>query len=161
VSGLLLTYVLSVSAPDRDACEARATQAVEVLLRVGARVKATDAARAVPLHAAARTGRAPLFDRLLAAGGDATAADANGVTVLHAAALGGSWALAARVLDLGGDVRAVSADGQTVMHCATLGAHCQRVADPPSACRGSIALPLHATLAGHHGYVFLKSSASM
>ena len=88
---------------------------VNVLIRAGANVKATNRYGVAPLSLAAQNGNAWIIERLIAAGADANAALPGGESVLMTAARTGNSDAIKALLDHGADVNAKTPRGQTAL----------------------------------------------
>ncbi|KUL91459.1 hypothetical protein ZTR_01567 [Talaromyces verruculosus] len=104
------------------------TQTVEGLIKRGVDVNAElakvipwvrlETASLIPLHVAARHGRAEICKILLNSGADLSARDGVGNTALHEAAASGSLETVRLLVENGADVHAISKDGSTPLHSA-------------------------------------------
>ncbi|CAI7627825.1 unnamed protein product [Penicillium glandicola] len=104
------------------------TQTVEGLIESGADVNAElanvepwvrlETASSIPLHVAARHGRAEICKILLKSGADLSARDGVCNTALHEAAASGSLETVRLLVENGADVHAMSKDGSTPLHSA-------------------------------------------
>jgi ankyrin repeat protein len=104
------------------------TQTVEGLIKSGAEVNAElaivipwvrlETVSLIPLHVAARHGRAEICKILLNSGADVSAQDGIGNTALHEAAASGSLETVRLLVENGADVQAISKDGSTPLHSA-------------------------------------------
>ncbi|MEN9574491.1 MAG: hypothetical protein RL514_2346 [Verrucomicrobiota bacterium] len=97
-------------------------QAMDLLMRYGAKLEAADTNGATPLHRAAQRGNLDHADILIARGADLEARDRLGRTPVMLAAQANLKAASNHLLAAGADPLARDADGNTLLHhlCATL-----------------------------------------
>jgi ankyrin repeat protein len=91
---------------------------VELLLKSGADLKATDKSGKTALHWAAKSYNAEVVQLLLESGADIMAEDDTGQTPLHIAALDGDSEIVQLLLQSGADIEAMDNNGQTALQVA-------------------------------------------
>jgi hypothetical protein len=94
------------------------TNSIEMMLKLGAEVNATDDQGKTPLHDACLKGHLETVRLLLDHGANIGARDKNDATPLHDAALGGAPVIIKLLLDKKADAQARDADGQTALDYA-------------------------------------------
>jgi ankyrin repeat protein len=97
---------------------------VEVLLKAGAALDATNGLGRTALHLAARNGHTAVAGQLFDKGGAIIdAKDRAGSSPLHLAARYGHSGVAERLITKGAAIGAKDRDGWTPLHCAVFGGH--------------------------------------
>ena len=94
------------------------TKSIEMMLKLGADVNASDEQGKTPLHDACLKGHSETVRLLLDHGANIGARDKSGATPLHDAALGGEPATIKLLLDRKADALARDDDGQTALDYA-------------------------------------------
>lgn len=94
------------------------SEAVEALLRDGAKVEARDDSLRTPLIVAASSGNVAIVQALLKAGADVNARNVNGSTALMGAALTGNAGVIRILLDAKAQVNSTNNMGRTALHFA-------------------------------------------
>ncbi|MBI5802575.1 MAG: ankyrin repeat domain-containing protein [Verrucomicrobia bacterium] len=111
--------------PLHFACAQAGLPLVELLLKHGADVHATDFADHTPLHGAAFSGKADIINALLARKADPNQRNRQRTTPLFHAALRGSLPAVEALLRAGADLKAADNLGETALHRAASGGHAE------------------------------------